>query len=45
MEGFKNRVCYVNYDLDALLLQMLEHMHNIAKTVKNIQKEVCLGVL
>ena len=39
VEGFKNGVCYVNYDLDALLSQMLEHMHDIAKAVKNIQKE------
>ena len=39
VEGFEDGVCYVDYDLDALLSQMLERMHTIAQKVKRIQKE------
>ena len=38
VEGFKEGVCYVSYDLDELLSQMLEHMHNIADKVKEMEK-------
>ena len=38
VEGFKDGVCYVSYDLDDLLSQMLEHMQNIAKKVKEMEK-------
>ena len=34
VEGFKDGVCYVSYDLDDLLSQMLDHMQNIAKKSK-----------
>ena len=37
MEEFKNGVCYVNYDLDELLSQMIERMHTIANAVKTKQ--------
>ena len=37
MEGFKEGVCYVNYDLDELLSQMLDRMHSIANAVKTMQ--------
>ena len=37
VEEFKNGVCYVNYDLDELLSQMIERMHTIANAVKTEQ--------
>ena len=37
--GFTNSICFVNYDLDGLLDEMIDHMHTIGKRVKDIQKE------
>ena len=43
VEGFKDGVCYVSYDLDDLLSQMLEHMQNIAKKVKEMENTNLTG--
>ena len=37
VEEYKEGVCFVSYDLDELLSQMIERMHTIAKAVKTKQ--------
>ena len=45
VEEFKNSVCYISYDLDELLSQMIERMHTIANAVKKNKYRNLLGSL
>ena len=42
--GFEKGVCFVDFDLDNLLSQMLKHMENIAQKVHGIQQQRYLWV-